>query len=110
MVDIPQISADKLSADQLANLIKEKKSFIVKDVHNIGYSVNLIESAIEGLGLSCRVYTEYRSTSLVAELLIPGVGWAAALGMAAHNLATFNPDYEIGKNKIGGTLTVKYKK
>lgn len=37
-----------------------------------------------------------------------GVG--AAIGIAAHNLATYDPDYEIGKNKVADTVTVKYMK
>lgn len=37
-----------------------------------------------------------------------GIGSALAIGV--HNLATFNPDYEIGKNKVAGTVTVLYKK
>ncbi len=34
----------------------------------------------------------------------------AAIGIAAHNLATYNPDYEIGKNRISCTVTVKHVK
>ena len=38
------------------------------------------------------------------------VGLGAAVGIGLHNLVTFNPDYEIGKNKLAGTVTVKYMK
>ena len=38
------------------------------------------------------------------------VGQASAVGIAAHRLATINPDYEIGKNKLAGTITVKHVK
>lgn len=37
-------------------------------------------------------------------------GFASAIGIAAHNLATLNPDYVIGKNKPAGRVTVTYKK
>ena len=55
--------------------------------------------------LTCRVYTEYRSTAVAALL---GAVSAAAIGV--HNLATWNPDYEIGKNYVKRTLSVRYKK
>ena len=37
-------------------------------------------------------------------------GLAVAAGTAIHNLATFNPDYEIGKNYVKSTVTVTYKR
>jgi len=38
------------------------------------------------------------------------VGLLSGIGISLHNVATFNPDYEIGKNKINGSITVTYKK
>ena len=70
----------------------------------------LIEGEIENLNLSCRIYTEYRTAALAGEVFLGGVGLIAAAAIAAHNLATFNPDYEIGKNKINSTVSVIYKK
>jgi hypothetical protein len=37
-------------------------------------------------------------------------GVASAAFMGAHNVATWDPDYEIAKNRVTGTLTVTYKK
>lgn len=57
------------------------------------------------------MYTEYRSASM-ATIFSPAaiLGVGAAIGIAAHNLATYDPDYEIGKNKVAGTVTVKHMK
>jgi len=35
---------------------------------------------------------------------------ATALGVGVHNIVTYNPDYEIAKNKLKGVVTVTYKK
>jgi len=35
---------------------------------------------------------------------------ASAVAIGVHNLSTWNPDYEIGKNYIKRRLSVKYKK
>jgi hypothetical protein len=63
-------------------------------------------------GHDLQIYTEYRAAAVAGSLWTPTVilGIAAAVGMAAHNLATINPDYEIGKNKVAGTVTATYKK
>ena len=38
------------------------------------------------------------------------LGIGTAIGVGAHNLATWGPDYEIGKNMTLGTLDIIYKK
>ena len=38
------------------------------------------------------------------------VAAATAVGTAVHNLATYDPDYEIGKNPIKSKITVTFKK
>ncbi|WP_221740558.1 hypothetical protein [Pandoraea apista] len=110
-VDIQKFSTDELSPETLNQLIASNMSFQVVGVADISKVVEMIEGRIEKFDMRCRVYTEYRSASLAtvfSPAAILGVG--AAIGMAAHNLATYNPDYEIGKNKIAGTVTVKYVK
>ncbi|MBF4103001.1 hypothetical protein INT80_12615 [Gallibacterium anatis] len=37
-------------------------------------------------------------------------GIASAVGIAAHNLATYNPDFEIGKNLVDKKINIVYKK
>ncbi|MBU0721457.1 hypothetical protein KJ877_08945 [bacterium] len=113
-VDIENYTSDDLTSEKLSNLVDNRKSFKVVAVKDIGFMVNKIEGAIEKQDLSCRVYSEFRSAAMGAVAIPTPVtifgGLAAMVGTAAHNLATFNPDYEIGKNKIKNTVTVIYKK
>lgn len=73
-----------------------------------------MEQAIESIGLTCRVYTEYRATAMTGSLIPTGVtqviGLVSAIGIGVHNLATFDPDYEIAKNKINRSVAVINKK
>ncbi|MCL2658223.1 MAG: hypothetical protein FWD62_12585 [Betaproteobacteria bacterium] len=111
-IDIQKFTADELTIERLDTLARNHEAFQVVAVSNVGAVVEKIEGRLEKQGLKCRVYTEYRSGSLVATCFGPTapVGWAVAIGIGVHNLATFNPDYEIGKNKLAGTITVKYMK
>jgi hypothetical protein len=113
-VDIENYTSDEMTSETLSNLIARRKSFKIVAVKDIGFMVNKIEGAIEKQDLSCRVYSEFRSVAMGAVAIPTPVtvfgGLAAMVGTAAHNLVTFNPDYEIGKNKLKGTLTVIYKK
>ncbi|MEN3374085.1 hypothetical protein [Dechloromonas sp. ZS-1] len=107
------VNTDELSIEKIDELAKRQESFTVVAVSNITAVVQKVEGRLEKLGYKCRVVTEYRATSMAAALIpspamILGVG--AAVGIGVHNLATFNPDYEIGKNKFAGTVTVKYVK
>lgn len=96
----------------LRDLVSRKCSFSIK-TEDISDTVKQVETMIEACGYSCRVYTENRAAAMglaattgVGTLL----GAAAAVGMAMHNLATFNPDFEIGKSLIDGKVNVTYKK
>ena len=72
-----------------------------------------LENTIESENLSCGIYTYGRAAS-VGATLIGGVarvaGLVSAIGISAHNIATFNPDYEIAKHLVDNKLTVSYKK
>lgn len=112
-IDIQKFIADELDADKLDTLILQHQSFQVVGVGDISATVSKIEGRIEKRGLRCRVYTEYRATAMAGSLfsgVASVVGVASAVGIAAHRLATINPDFEIGKNKLAGTITVKYVK
>ena len=113
-IDIENFTTDDITSEKLNNLIEERKSFKIVAVKDIGFMINKIEGTIEKRDLSCRVYSEYRSVAMGAVAIPTPVtligGLAAMVGTAAHNLATFNPDYEIGKNKIKSTVTVIYQK
>lgn len=105
------VKYDSLNNTYLDSMITNKKSFEVLGAGGkIKECVSLIEKTIESNGLTCRIYTEGRSAAVATGLLTLGVGLVAAAGIAAHNVATFNPDYEIGKNLIKNKITVKFKK
>ncbi|MBE0470357.1 MAG: hypothetical protein IBX55_12740 [Methyloprofundus sp.] len=109
-----RLTTEDLTTELIQRLIDKKYNFQVLAVTNQTNVVSKIEGLIEKNGYKCRVYTENRAATLAAVAIPTGITQIAALGsavgMAVHNIATFNPDYEIGKNKFNGTVTVKYKK
>jgi len=112
-VDIENFTSDELSKEKLDQLINEKKSFKVIAVKDISFIVNKLEGAIEKKKLSCRVYTEYRTAPIAAGMFTPFTiveSAIAAAAVAAHNIATYNPDYEIGKNKLKSHVSVIYQR
>ena len=100
------IHADNL--EQADALITARKSFIVQGMYGVNQVAREIEKKMDALKLKSRLYTSKRSLSLAAMLIPTGItqvfGAAAAVGIAAHNVATYDPDYEIVKyvkdNKI----------
>lgn len=111
-MDIAIYSIKTISDQKINELISSCESFVLENIArtNMSEAIAAIEKKIESKGMKCRVYTKGRSAALVGELAVPLVGWAAAAAMGIHNLATWNPDYEIAKNMITGTLTIEYKK
>ena len=111
-MDISVYSISAITDSELHNLIHNRKSFVLENINrlNMPEAVKSVENAIEEQGLKCRVYTKGRVAAMTAELAIPMVGWAAAAAIGVHNLATWNPDYEIAKNVLTGSLTIQYKK
>jgi len=107
-----RIDYDDLTSEKLKELLTERRSFEVTGLSGrIGDGVKFVEKAIESKGLRCRIYTYGRITAAGASLFggITGVlGLASAVGMAAHNVVTLNPDYEIAKHLVDNMLTVKY--
>lgn len=107
-----KIDYDDLESDQLAELIKAEKTFEVTGLSGrMSDAVEWIEKGIERQGLRCRIYT-YGRVAAAGGTLFGGItgalGLASVVGMAAHNLATLNPDYEISKHLVDNMLTVKY--
>jgi len=111
-MDISVYSIKTTPDSKITEKLAAHESFVLDEVDRttMGEAVESLEKMIESYGMKCRVYTKGRSATLAAELAIPLVGWAAAAAMGIHNLATWNPDYEIAKNMLTGTLTVTYKK
>lgn len=64
------------------------------------YIPTLLEEIIEANDHRCRIFTQARRAMLLT-VSVPVIGQVTALGtalgMAAHNLATLNPDFEIRK-------------
>ena len=103
----------KLDNEEISALIKENECFTLTNVKNFLQSVKTIERLIENNGLSCRVYTAGRSTTMAATLAAgPAVlfGLASAAVITAHNIATLNPDYEIAKYPLADKLVINFKK
>ena len=83
--------------------------------------IKLVETKIEALGMKCRIRSDMKASlaqggligglmgaaSLPAEIAI---GAIAAAATAGHQLATYNPDYEVLKDYVNKKLTVTYKK
>ncbi|MBL0560978.1 hypothetical protein [Aeromonas hydrophila] len=109
-----KIHYDDLDTDKLTALISSRLSFEVTGLSGrMSSAVSKIENAIEPAGLTCRVYTRGRIAAAGASLLGGPAGVAgviSAAGIAVHNLATYNPDYEIAKHLVDNTLSVLYKK
>lgn len=97
--------------NKLDHLIADRKSFILIgiDIDDLMNASKLVEIAIENQGLKCRVYTRNRAYAAGA-MAWTGVGLISLGSIAAHNLATFNPDYEVGRCVIDNRLYVTYKK
>lgn len=113
-MDIGVYSIKSISDEKIDNLIGTQESFVLENVDrlNMGEAIATLENKMKTHNLSCRVYTKGRSVSLLG-IFIPLINLgalASAVGIVAHNLATYNPDYEIAKNLLTKTLTVTYKK
>lgn len=106
------VTYEDLDSNKVKSLIENHNSFeIVGLSGRMGSAVSKIEGLIESQGLSCRIYTYGRVAAAGGSLFggITGVlGLASAIGMAAHNIATYNPDYEIAKHQIDNKLSVNY--
>lgn len=115
-MDIGVYSIKSITDEKIDNLIGTHESFVLENVDrlNMGEAIATLENKIKAHNLSCRVYTKGRAASILGIAIPTPVtvlgGWASAIGIVAHNLATYNPDYEIAKNLLTKTLTVTYKK
>ena len=108
------IAYEEFDSSTILELIKERKSFEVTGLSGrMNSTVSKLENTIESQGLSCRIYIYGRFASAGATFLggVTGlVGLASTVGMAVHNLATLNPDYEIAKHLVDNKLSINYKK
>jgi hypothetical protein len=100
--------------DEWVNDLLDARSSFVQTGVDKSQAVRVLEALIERKGMSCRIYTENRSAAMGAALIPTGftqlTAIVTAIGVGVHNVATYNPDYEIGKHPIENKLTVNYKK
>jgi hypothetical protein len=118
-MSIPKITG--LDATQIDSYLKSKSSFEVIGLRgNFIPSIKHIETRIESQGLKCRVISDTKvilaqagSLGFIAGLSVAISGVAAIITgttIAAHRIATYDPDYEIIKDYINQSLIIQYKK
>lgn len=114
-MDLPSYNVIDLSPEKLTEFLLAHKSFEITDLPGgVMYRIEVenLEKLIDELGMKSRIYTRGRKALLAASVFGPTAlfGAASAIAMGAHNIATWNPDYEIGKDIKGNTITLEYKK
>lgn len=107
-----KISYDEITSEKISELLKAKQTFEITGLSGrMNEAVKWVEGRIESHGLRVRVYTYGRVAAAGGSFfggITGAIGMASAVGIAAHNLATLNPDYEIAKHLVDNMLTVKY--
>ncbi len=113
-MDINVYALSDISDDKIEQLINSKQSFTLTGVSHMKKAVATIERKIERKGLKCRVYTKGRAATVGAAAIpfSPTVigGWLAGAAIGVHNLATYDPDYELAKKPLSNELEVNFKK
>jgi hypothetical protein len=110
MIDTPNYTYPQLK-ENIDTIIANKESYTVIGLGGqITEAAAFIEKAIEQTGMTCRIYASGRlAGAAVGSIFLP-IGIASAIGIAAHNIVTYDPDYEIAKHVIDNKLVVTYKK
>jgi hypothetical protein len=103
-----------LTSNKAEQLINQRESFEVIGLGGkMGDVVSMIENIIETKGLSCCIYT-YGLVAAAGATVLGGpmgvFGLASTIGMAVHNIVTYDPDYELAKHVVDNKLSVTYKK
>ncbi len=105
--------SEKICVDDLSSLgpklISEHRSFVICGAQDTSNVASKVESMVEKAGYKCRVYTANRTAVAGGASLLTGFGLAALAGIAFHNLATWDPDYEICKHPVDDTVEVNWK-
>lgn len=114
-MDINIFSYDAMTDERLEGLLTRKESFVIEEIkrRHMYRAVRHLESAMDKKGYKSRVFTKARKVAM-AGIATPNpvtfiAGAAAAIGTGLHNAVTWNPDYEIAKNLMTGSLTVTFK-
>ena len=105
---------EDIKTNKLIALIESRLPFEVIGLGDVmSEAVSIIEKAIEEAGMSCRIYTKGRIAAAGASVVggVTGVlVVASAVAIAAHNLATWDPDYEIAKHVVDNKVSVSFMK
>lgn len=114
-MDYGVYKVDSVSDEQVNSLVESRESFVLEGISMTKMSevIEKLEKIMADHGLKSRVFTKGRLGLAAATFVTPVsalAGWATGVGIAAHNIATYDPDYEIAKNKITGTLTITCKR
>lgn len=114
-MDVNVYTAHEISNEQIKQKIKNKESFIIEKVEAMRFTstIKTIECLIEAQGLKCRTYTIGRVAAAGATIfggVTGALGILSGVAIAAHNIATWDPDYEIGKDMFSASIHVSYKK
>jgi len=115
-MDIGVYSIEEITNNEISKKIKKHESFVLNEIEvmSFGKTVETVEELIESTGLKCRIYTKGRAAAIGAAAIpvSPTVigGWLSGIVIGIHNIATWDPDYEVAKNMATGSLTITYKK
>jgi len=113
-MDINVYALSDIADEKIDQLISNKQSFTLTGVSHMTKAVATLERQIENKGLKCRVYTKGRAATIGAAAIpvSPTVigGWLAGAAIGLHNLATYDPDYELAKKPLSNELEINYKK
>jgi len=95
-------------------IIECTKNWVIVINNEKIYIPTFLEKIIEDKNMSCRIYFQARVAQLSPWFLVPGLGQVAAIAssvaVVAHNIATYNPDFEIRKNISGNVRVTNLKK
>ena len=98
--------------EKFESLIQERQSFELWccSFDNTSEAAEILERVIEKAQLTCRLYSKGRLLAASVGVAFPVVGMTALAGIAAHNLMTYNPDYEICRDWANNRVMVEFKR
>ena len=105
---MPLLSANDKNG--MAALIDQRQSFRVRavDWEQLLACCRWVEEHIDAVDMDSRVYTKGRVAAAAVGVVSFGAGMAVLAGIAAHNILTLNPDYEICRDLANQQLWVRY--